>query len=86
MKKIQNLEITSIPLLSSYLEKHKNVFTKDRVLQDIGRFLTFRELQFLHKNHGISDAELGFYMDMKAQNSFTENQFKKIQEIHANLK
>lgn len=85
MKKI-NENITSYPLIKGFLERQKTTYTKEEVLGKIGRFLTFRELQLLHRNKEISDAELGFYIDMKACNCFTENQVLKIQAMHNSLK
>lgn len=85
MKKV-NENITSYPLIKGFLERQKNTYTKEEVLGKIGRFLTFRELQLLHRNKEISDAELGFYMDVKACNYFTENEVLKIQNFHNSLK
>jgi hypothetical protein len=86
MKYNLNQELNSIQLIDIYLQRQKIIWTKAQVIEKLGRFLTFRELQLLHKNHQISDAELGFYMDMKSLSTFTENQLRKLQDFHKALK
>ena len=73
------------PLLKTFLEREKKCYSRSETITKIGRFLTFRELQLLHKKRFFTDWELGFYMDIKSNTQFTINQINKILELHTKL-
>lgn len=78
---------SELSAIQSILSKQKILYTRSEVIEKLGsRLLTFRELQYLHKFKIISDYELGFYMDVKNNSSFTAVQTEILKTIHLKLK
>lgn len=77
---------SSIQLLNEFFRKQKVTYTRAEASEKLGRFLTFRELQTLHKKHAISDAELGLYMDLKGSSIITEFQLDALKQFHTKFK
>lgn len=86
MKNIPKIpQSEEIKLLGTYLSRAKIQFSKAEVSTKLGRFLTFRELQLLHRQRTITDAELGFYMDMKGSSTISQVQLDELVRIHKKL-
>lgn len=86
MKNISS-SLSELSAIQNILSKQKILYTRSELMERLGsRLLTFRELQYLHKSKIISDYELGFYMDVKNNSSFTAVQKDILKNIHLKLK
>ena len=86
MKNISS-SLSELSAIQNILSKQKILYTRSELMERLGsRLFTFRELQYLHKFKIISDYELGFYMDVKNNSSFTAVQKDILKNIHLKLK